>query len=83
MPSSSSFTQCACQTRSPTQPVPSAYCAGVQPNFSREYATSRSLSARWVCMPASYAAASAADSRMRSRDTVNGEQGAAATRVIA
>ncbi len=36
MPAASSFTQCACQTSSPTQPRSSAYSAGVRPNRSRE-----------------------------------------------
>ena len=35
MPSSSSLTQCACQTSSPSQPSSCAYCAGVRLNLSR------------------------------------------------
>ncbi len=35
MPASSSFTPCAHHTSRPSQPRPSAYSAGVQPNFSR------------------------------------------------
>ena len=35
MPPGSSLTQCACHTSAPVQPGSCAYCAGVQPNFSR------------------------------------------------
>ncbi len=82
MPASSSFTQCACQTSRPTHSSSSAYCAGVRPNFSRLHATSWSFSARCVCIGTPYARASAADSRIRSRLTENGEHGATPTRSI-
>ena len=78
MPGASSFTQCACQTSGPSQPSSSAYSAGVQPNFSRVYATSWSFSARCVCSRTPCARASCAESRISSWLTEKGEQGATA-----
>ena len=67
----------------------SAYSVGVLLNFSREYAMSWSFSARCVqthalarVRPANERD-SAADSRMRSVLTENGEHGARPTRIMA
>ena len=53
------------------------------PNFSRLYATSFTFSARCVCSDTPYCRASSAESRISSRLTENGEQGATTTRSIA
>ena len=79
----SSSTQCACQTWSPTQPSDSAYTPGRQPKASSDQAMSSAFSARWVCSLTPLSAASAAASRISSRETENGEQGAIPTRTIA
>ena len=76
-------TQWASHTSSPSQPRSSAYSTGVAPNVSRQNSSSSRVSARCVCIRTPARRASAAESRISSAVTENGEQGATAIRTIA
>ena len=66
----------ASQTFESIQPSDSRKSIGRSLYFSRQYASSSSVSQRWVCMRTPHRFACAAVAFMRSVETENGAQGA-------
>ena len=77
------WTQWASHTSGPSQSRPSRYSTGRTPKRSRQKTSSSRVSARWVCRRTPWRRARAADSRISSPVTENGEHGATAMRSIA
>jgi hypothetical protein len=65
------------------QPVRSRYSIGRQPKVAIEKSSSSAFSAKCVCRRTSNFSASSAERTINRSVTLNGEQGASATRVIA
>ena len=81
-PAGERWTQWASHTSGPSQSRPSRYSTGRTPKRSRQKASSSRVSARCVCRRTPWRRARAADSRISSPVTENGEHGATAMRSI-